>query len=341
MAGGTPDSSVSSFYGGGIPWCSISDLSDSGKYLGTTRETLSKSGLEHSTAKLLPNRSILLAMYASIGKCAISTTTVTTSQAILGLFNFRDIDREFLYYYLCSIQPRLVNLGQTGTQSNLSKAIISNLDILVPPLADQRRIVLALNAVDTNIAGLSGLLGKLSGIKKSTLSLLMKPSNDWTSCEFREVCVPVQWHRQQIIPKRKKLVSVVTQGDDSEKQAISANRYFSIKEPLILFGDHTCLVKLLTSDCRIEGDGVKLFAPKDCDPVFLFHSIQMNASTIPIGYARHLNALRETPVCMPSLFEQRRIAATLATIDESIARIKAEWEKMSALKAGLMRYYFG
>ena len=193
-----------------------------------------------------------------LGRCsALLDNDVVLGGDILVLRPLEGVDPRFLSLVVNKEKRQIIERVTGTTIKHISAKALSSIEIAIPSFPDQQRIAAAFCSVETHLEHLSALLSKQVALKKATLSLLMKPSNDWTSCEFREVCVPVQWHCQQIIPKRKKLVSVVTQGDDSEKQAISANRYFSIKEPLILFGDHTCLVKLLTSDCRIEGDGAR------------------------------------------------------------------------------------
>ena len=63
-------------------------------------------------------------MYASLGKCSITNIDVAISQAILGFSLSNEIDREFLYQYLCNIESSIKCLGQTGTQTNLSKSIV-------------------------------------------------------------------------------------------------------------------------------------------------------------------------------------------------------------------------
>ena len=65
-SGGTPPSGVSQYYGGGIAWVSISDMTRGGRFVETTEKTLSQAGLNESAAKLYPQGVVLYAMYGSL-----------------------------------------------------------------------------------------------------------------------------------------------------------------------------------------------------------------------------------------------------------------------------------
>ena len=174
FSGGTPLSTERSYYGGCIPWVSISDISSAGKYIESTENQLTQKGFESSSVRWYPAGCLLFAMYASIGKCCISRNRITSSQAILGIFDFKGLDVEFLYYNLSSRTKELIALGQTGTQSNLSKKIVS--EILVNPPVDvqeQRAIAEVLSDMDEEIAGIEVELEKAKNVKTGMMQQLL------------------------------------------------------------------------------------------------------------------------------------------------------------------------
>lgn len=95
-SGGTPSSKVPKYYGGGIPWVSITDMTASAKYVARTAKTLSHEGLSASAAKLYEPGVVLYAMYASLGECAIAVGRVSSSQAILGIQAGAQLDRSVM-----------------------------------------------------------------------------------------------------------------------------------------------------------------------------------------------------------------------------------------------------
>ena len=173
FAGGTPPSNVDRYYGGDIPWVSISDISVADKFVNETVEQLTEEGLNNSSAKWYPGNTLLFAMYASIGKCCIARRRMTSSQAILGIYNLIDLDIEFLYYLLTLRNDEFLAIGQTGTQSNLSKAIVGNVVVNVPTLAEQEAIAAVLSDMDAEIAALEADRAKYERIKSGMMQELL------------------------------------------------------------------------------------------------------------------------------------------------------------------------
>lgn len=157
-SGGTPSTKILRYFDGNIVWVSIDDISQSGKYINKSNRTLSLEGLQNSSAKLFPKGTILYAMYASIGKCAIANIDCATSQAIIGIVPSKNsFDNQYLYYYLCSIQERISTQGQQGTQANLNKGLVESFKIPTPmkdgkiDIDEQKRISKILIAIDNTI----------------------------------------------------------------------------------------------------------------------------------------------------------------------------------------------
>ena len=172
-SGGTPKSSVAEYYDGGIPWVSIADMTNHGKWITRTERTLSSLGLENSSARLYPKNTILYAMYASIGECSIAKVEVTSSQAILGIRPKDCLHYEFLYFYLCSLKDRIKLQGQQGTQSNLNAGMVKDFKINLPNLKEQQAISNVLNICDEEILVLQKKLACLKQEKKALMQQLL------------------------------------------------------------------------------------------------------------------------------------------------------------------------
>src|SRR5690606_11619365 len=99
-SGGTPSSKIAEYYNGNILWVSISDITKAGKFINDSAKKITEKGLLNSSAKIFSKNTVLLAMYASIGKCCIATEEVSTSQAILGIEVKKQLLNEYLYYFL-------------------------------------------------------------------------------------------------------------------------------------------------------------------------------------------------------------------------------------------------
>jgi type I restriction enzyme S subunit len=172
-SGGTPKSSVTSYYGGEIPWVSIADMTSQGKWINNTEKNLSKLGIENSSARIYPANTILYAMYASIGECSIARVPVSSSQAILGIQPSSDLHFEFLYFYLSSLKEEIKLQGQQGTQSNLNAGMVKAFKMPLPDLSEQLRISAVLNAADREIDALQKSICALRREKKALMQQLL------------------------------------------------------------------------------------------------------------------------------------------------------------------------
>jgi type I restriction enzyme S subunit len=173
-SGGTPNSNNPNYYNGDIPFLSISDISKSGKYIKTTDKHITKLGLENSSARLFPAKTIMYAMYASVGKCSIANIEISCSQAILGITVNEYTNSEFLYYYLSFIQSDILSFTQTGTQSNLSKRIVEKFVVNIPNnKAEQTAIAQILTDMDNEIAQLEKERDKYKEIKAGMMQVLL------------------------------------------------------------------------------------------------------------------------------------------------------------------------
>ena len=172
-SGGTPLSQISDYYGDRYVWVSISDMSASGKYIVSSEKKLTQKGFDNCSAKLYPIGTILFAMYASIGACAISNVECCSSQAILGIEVSEQVLNEFLYYFLLNGRDEFKKLSQASSQPNLNKKIVESIAINLPPLDEQERIVDILSKMDQNCDLLIRDIEQEKQKKKALMQLLL------------------------------------------------------------------------------------------------------------------------------------------------------------------------
>ena len=141
QSGGTPSRSNKSYYGGNIPWLKTGDLNDG--LISDIPESITEEAVANSSAKINPTGSVLIAMYgATIGKLGILTFPATTNQACCACIEFNAIIQLYLFYFLLSQRNEFIAKGGGGAQPNISKEIIVNTFIPLPPLSEQQRIVM-------------------------------------------------------------------------------------------------------------------------------------------------------------------------------------------------------
>lgn len=141
-SGGTPDTKTSKYYGGNIPFVTIKDMTIAEKYIDVTLSHITELGLENSSAWLVEKNHILYSMYASIGKVSINTIPLATSQAIIALQLIdNDTLRNYIYFYLRSLEALIYRFAAGTTQLNINAKIVKELLIPLPSVEEQKRIV--------------------------------------------------------------------------------------------------------------------------------------------------------------------------------------------------------
>ena len=102
---------------------------------------------------------------------------------------------------------------------------------------------------------------------------------------------------------------------------------FKVTTPVVIFGDHTQVLKYVNFDFVLGADGVKILPPRDfLRPKFFFYQLQA-ANFSSLGYARHYRLLKELEIKYPPLAEQQRIVGLLDEAFIGLAKAKENSEK--------------
>ena len=150
ISGATPKTGHPELWDGAIPWVTPKDLSDlNHKYLTDTHRKITVSGFKSCSAKMLPPKSVLFSSRAPIGLVAINTIPVCTNQGFKSMVPRNGlIDADFLYWWLKINRNNLEQKGRGATFKEVSKKIVEEIEIPLPPLPEQKRIAAILDAAD-------------------------------------------------------------------------------------------------------------------------------------------------------------------------------------------------
>lgn len=149
-SGGTPSRDRADFFAGDIPWIKSGELKDD--YIDKVEEHITEQAVQSSSAKLFPSGTVLVALYgANVGKTGILSIEATTNQAVCAIFPTKVINRDFIWWFLRRMRPVFVEDSFGGAQPNISQKIIRDTKIPAPSLAEQRRIVAELDALQAEV----------------------------------------------------------------------------------------------------------------------------------------------------------------------------------------------
>lgn len=181
-SGGTPSRNKKEYWDNGtIPWVKIKDIKE--KFISTTEEFITEDGLKNSSAKLFKKGTLLYSIFATLGEVAILDIDATTNQAIAGInIKENNINSLYLMYFLRSIKDEICNKGRGVAQNNLNLSILKQIQIPLPPLKEQERIVGILDEsfakIDESIKILEQDLLNLDELMQSALQKAFNPLKD-------------------------------------------------------------------------------------------------------------------------------------------------------------------
>lgn len=195
MSGGTPNRSTLEFYEhGDIPWLKTGELKS--KFIHDTEEMITDLAVQKSSAKLVPENSVIVAMYgATVGNLSINKIPLTTNQACCSILPKEEkLNEEFLYYHLLKDKDILIKMAAGGAQPNISQQLIKEYQISLPPLKEQQKIVEILSSVDAAIEKTEQVIAKTEEVKKGLMQQLLTKGIGHTNFKQTEIGeIPIDW----------------------------------------------------------------------------------------------------------------------------------------------------
>jgi type I restriction enzyme M protein len=161
-SGGTPKSDVDEYWGGGIPWATLVDLpaTDFITQINATQRTISEKGLRESSAKMIPENSVIVSTRATIGRIAINRIPIATNQGFKNVV-IQDPERampEYVALALTRLVPTMKSWATGGTFAEISKSKFCELPIPLPPMEVQKEIVAEIESYQNEIARLKNAI---------------------------------------------------------------------------------------------------------------------------------------------------------------------------------------
>ncbi|HDH4389047.1 TPA: restriction endonuclease subunit S, partial [Staphylococcus aureus] len=306
-SGGTPLKSKSEYWNGDIPWITTGDIHNIKRE--NITNFITEKGLNESSAKLITNEAILIAMYGqgkTRGMSAILNFEATTNQACAIYQTNQNIN--FVFQYFQKLYEFLRSLSNEGSQKNLSLSLLKEITLNYPNEQEQKKIGDFFSKLDRQIELEEQKLELLQQQKKGYMQkifsqeLRFKDENgndypDWTNENFKDLFKVVPSKKYQI--KSSEIIEsgkipVVDQG----KKLIlgfsnQTDKVYKEFNNVIIYGDHTTIIKKMDVPFIIGGDGVKLLTPISNNNLDYFFSILQYFNIESEGYKRHFSILKD------------------------------------------------
>lgn len=357
-----------------MPWVSIADMSRNGRVISETKEQITLIGAKESNVKLLLQGTLLFSFKLSIGKVAFAGRDLYTNEAIAGLpiKNQNELDKEYLFYFLQQLDFSSAQKAVKG--GTLNKAKMQDLEILVPPIAEQRKIVEKIEKQFVKIDEAARLRAESQALTEELLPAALHEisssaeSNGWEEKSLGEVCniqsggtpsksVSKYWDdgdipwlrseacRDAVVDHAEKFIS-------REGLNNSSARMFKPKTTLIaLVGATIGRTGFLMFESTTNQNIAGLYPKNEVEllPEYLFAMARgLYPKFLEIGAGKfkmaNLTFVRSLKIHVPSLAEQKRIVKKLDSLSEKVRALRtlqsSQAANLKAIKQSILHKAF-
>lgn len=301
------------------------------------------------------NSVLICAEGGSAGKkIAFNINDICFGNKLFAIETKTEVSPKLVYYwYLTPMFFDSFKLQINGIIGGVSIGNFKNLEIPLPPLHEQHRIVKTLDETFEKIEKAKENADKNLRNSKELFesylnNIFVNLQEDWRVNNFEE-CIDKVVYTNKI--QRNKFLKT---GDfpiiSQEKELINGywsktKDLFKIKKPVIIFGDHTQIIKYIDFDFVLGADGVKILQPKDfLYPKFFYYFVK-SINLKKLGYARHFRLLKEKMVFYPkSLSEQKQIVSKIDALSSETKKLEVIYKQKLAdleeLKKSILKKAF-
>ena len=308
-----------------FPFFKVGDMNLPGneKCMTTIANTISRATLKKLKAKTFPKGTIIfpkIGAAIATNKKRVLTQLSVVDNNVMGLIPKPHINPWYLYYWM--LQFDLRSVSNIGPVPSMRKTELERVPIPLPPLSEQRRIVEILDQADALRKKRAEADAKASLI---LLALFYKMFGDpatnpkgWDQKSFDlafEDCTAQFPKLQRSAYQVTGRFPVVDQGKELVAGYCDDESLVThVANPVIVFGDHTRIVKYVDFPFVAGADGSRVFAAKEGFlPAFL--AMQLELQPIPnLGYSRHMREVRRLRFIAPPASLQRRYAERAESI---------------------------
>lgn len=368
VGGSTPKTNIKSFWDGDNYWVTPAELKGE-KYINKTERTITNEAVSKTNLTLLPKGTVLLSSRAPIGKVCITKVPMYCNQGFKNIVCKDSLYNEFVYYYLLYSVPYLESLGTGATFKEISKRVVENVEIPLPPLEEQHRIVGILDTafakIDALKANAEANLANAKALFQQVLAQELQPKEGWVEKKLGEIAtfsqgvqVPLPEQSMNMLKGYNRFLRIIdyTQGNEAPRYtSISDSKYRMSKDDIAIvrYGASTgfiCmgiegilannLFKVNINNQIIDNYYMSYVLKSD-----IFQSIvkgQMNGAAMP---AISFGLIKDVAIPYPTdIAEQHRIVSTLDTLSEKCRRLEQVAQQTirecDALKQSILRQAF-
>lgn len=354
IGGGTPSKANDGLYSGDILWATVRDMKSD--VIKDTEYKINIDAVRNSSTNIIPKNNIVIATRVGLGKVCILENDTAINQDLKGIVpkNISKLSVRFLYWWLKSISKLIEENGTGATVHGVKLSFIKNLEIPLPSLSEQKRIVKILDEVfmevekakknaDKNLQNSRDLFGAyLRGVfekkgggweEKSLGDIAVVQSGGTPLRAINEYWIgSIPWYSSGEL---NELYTTVSERNISNMGLDNSNAKIFPKGSLLIGMYDTAALKMsiLDRDAAFNQAIAGVKPNPKINLVYTMHAI--NAFKSKILAQRHgtrqnnlnLGQIKNIMLCFPTLSEQKTIVEKLDTLSNETKKLEEIYKK--------------
>ena len=199
VSGSTPKTNIDEYWEGTIKWITPAELNDDTYIITDSVRKITELAVKKTGLKSFPEGTVILSSRAPIGMVTIAGCEMYCNQGFKNLICSKKINNKYLYWFLKGNTVFLNSLGRGATFKELSKSIVSNIEINLPDIVYQKKAVETLEKVSEIIALRKRELSSLDDLIKARFVEMFgnpaTPGDKFKTCKLGEVADVKSSHR--------------------------------------------------------------------------------------------------------------------------------------------------
>jgi type I restriction enzyme S subunit len=329
------------------PFIKVSDMTLEGneKFIVHSNNWIDENDIKEMGVNLMPRNSVVFAKVGAALKLnkrrILTRPTAIDNNMMAAIPNVSKIDTEYLYYFM--LTQDLGRFCQESAVPSVNQQHMAEIFISLPPLVEQKKIAAILRTWDDAIEKYNHLITqKLS--HKSFLATKLFNSNNVVSVPLGSILETVSTRGKQLQTDQYETIGklpIIDQGQEFIVGYTNQDICPVSDVPVVIFGDHTRIIKYVDFPFVAGADGTKVIKPNTTaiDRMYFYHLINHEVIRVcNLGYSRHFKGLKELDVYYhKDMAEQKKVAQVLSDADLEISFIKKQQSIIKSQKRGLMQ----
>ena len=372
VSGSTPKTGIEEYWKGNLKWITPAEIEEDTYIIGDSERKITELAVKKTGLSSFPKGTVILSSRAPIGKVAIAGCEMYCNQGFKNLICSEKINNKYLYWFLKRNTKYLNSLGRGATFKEISKTIVSEIEINLPEYRKQEKISNELEKINKIIGCRKQELKLFEDLVKARFvemfGTLNNPSQEFTKATLKELCNKItdgkhggckveEGTERYFVGAREIYDDEVHYDtapeinvDEFEKDYKRCN--IEIGDFLIVNTGATIGKSAITTDERTEHTllqkSVALLKVKKelLNPVFLKWCYRVNTQMYIVESASAqpnllLSKINSTVIYVPDMELQNQFADFVTQVNKSKVAVQKALDETKLLFDSLMQKYFG